>query len=165
MGLEVERLYTCIICGRAWASKQALRGHMKAHKGEWFRTSIYVRRDPWQRFDELCRDHKTTTCNVVNVLVEGLLKGMEVGSIDLARIVSPNPVVINLSQVFLGKPRSAWKTEVLRGLPWRPACPRCGSGEVRVIHPEGLEYSEGRCLRCRAEFLVTVEPGRKPRKV
>jgi len=107
---EIERLFQCIICGKAYASKQSLRAHMKVHKGEYVRTTIYTKRGLWKRFDEVCRKHKTTTCHVLQALIEAAIKGEELGAVDLSKIAAPNPVIINVNQTFLGKPRSVYKT-------------------------------------------------------
>jgi len=107
---RVERLFQCVICGAAYVSKQSLRAHMKVHKGEYLRTNIIVKRSLWNRFNEVCRKHKTTTCHVLQALIEAAIKGEELGAVDLSKIAAPNPVIININQTFLGKPRSMYKT-------------------------------------------------------
>ena len=121
LGGEVEQLFTCIVCGKSWPSKQSLRAHMKVHKGEgYMRTSVHVRREQWQTFKELCREHKTTTCHVLDVLVKAFNRGAPEGLVDLA---SPNPVIIQMTEVFLGKPRSKWKMPISLGVIGRiPMC-------------------------------------------
>lgn len=150
---QVETLYKCMVCPKAFASKQALRGHMNAHRGEDIRTThIVVRGEKWDRFKRFCEDHNMTTCHMIDALITLALKGKEDGIVD---VVGPNPVIFNLSQVFLGKPRSAWKVDLTSGIVRGPACPRCGSREIRTLEPEGVGYSEGSCLRCGARWLVT----------
>jgi len=109
---EIERLFQCVVCGAAFAGKQSLRAHMKVHKGEYVRTTIYAKRGLWKKFNEVCRKHKTTTCRVLQALIEATIKGEELGAVDLSKIAAPNPVIININQTFLGKPRSAWKVPV-----------------------------------------------------
>jgi len=109
---RVERLFQCVICGAAYVSKQSLRAHMKVHKGEYLRTNIIVKRSLWNRFNEVCRKHKTTTCHVLQALIEAAIKGEELGAVDLSKIAAPNPVIININQTFLGKPRSVYKVPV-----------------------------------------------------
>lgn len=152
---EIEQIFPCVICGRAWSNKQSLRAHMKVHKGEYLRTSIHVRKDLWESFSEVCKKHKTTTCALLDVLMKATLAGEESGSIDLTKIGTPNPVVISVQEVFMGRPRGRNRLEISRMIPEGPGCPTCGSREVRTISPEGVEYSEGSCLRCRARWLVT----------
>ena len=153
---EVERLYQCVICPKAYSSLQALRGHMKAHKGEYQRTTIYVPRDLWKEFDEKCKDHKTTTCALLKVLIEATLAGVDSGVIDLHRIGSPNPVFIQVNEVFLGKPRSAWKQrldiDAVARLQRR--CPDCGSTGIYEFNPEGTSYLDARCPKCGARWLL-----------
>jgi len=105
---EVKVLYKCIVCGKAWRSKHSLRAHMKIHKGEgYMRTSIHVLKDDWLKFKELCRKHNTTVCHLLKDLIKAVLKGEETG---IVKISPPNPVIININQTFLGKPRSMYKT-------------------------------------------------------
>jgi len=134
---EVEVLYKCIVCGKAWSNKYSLRAHMKIHKGEGYRrTSIHVRTDLWEKFKELCKKHNTTTCHFLMALIEAAIKGEEVGVI---RVGAPNPAIINIHQYFLGKPRSAWKVPVAEythevELP----CEVCG-GPAFALHSKRLE--------------------------
>ena len=131
---------------------------MKVHKGEYVRTSIFVKRDLWKRFDEACRKHKTTTCPVLQALMEALIAGEKKGVVDLAGLGAPNPVVFNLTHVFLGKPRSGHKIDV-SGLPvLGKLCHVCGSRAVREFQPGGTPFLEGKCLQCGATWLV--HPGR-----
>jgi len=112
---EIERIYPCIICPKAYPTKQGLRAHMKKHKNDFVRTTIYARRDLWARFDEAAKRHKTTTCALLDVLIKATLEGSEKGVIDVSRIGSPNPVIIQVNEVFLGQPRSGWKTQIPGG--------------------------------------------------
>jgi len=136
---RVDQLFQCIICGAAYSSKQALRGHMKVHKGEYLRTNIFVKRGLWKRFGEVCRKHKTTTCHVLQVLIEAVVKSEEVGAVDLSKLTTPNPIIINVNQTFLGKPRSALKVPVAEythevELP----CEVCGR-PAAALHSKRLE--------------------------
>jgi len=106
---EIERLFQCVVCGAAYASKQSLRAHMKVHKGEYVRTTIYAKRGLWKKFDEVCRKHKTTTCRVLQALIEAAIKGEELGAVDLSKIAAPNPVIINIHEYFGGPPRSRYE--------------------------------------------------------
>ena len=160
---EVERLYQCVVCPKAYSSKQSLRAHMKVHKGEYLRTTIYAPRDLWPRFDAICKAHKTTTCHLLKVLVKAVVDAGDTGVIDLAKLGSPNPLIINVNEYFLGKPRSAWKQQLdidaLARLQRR--CPECGSSDVYEFQPELSRYLDGRCRRCGAQWLIApgVDPG------
>lgn len=157
---EVERLYQCVVCGKAWTSKQSLRAHLKVHKGEYMRTSFQADREAWKRFEEICKDHKTTTCHVLNTLIKGINEGAKDGNISLPKILSPNPVVININDYFLAGPRSRYKipvdpSRIHHGV--QPVhCPSCGSKKVGVRRTSD-GFVEGRC-GCGAEWLVYGTP-------
>lgn len=111
---EVKQLFECIVCNKAWSSKQSLRAHMKVHKGEGYkRTNIFVQSAPWTEFEAFCKQHKTTTCKLLAVLIQATLKGKELGVIDLG---SSNPVVINVQNVSLGAPRGRYSHVNVAGL-------------------------------------------------
>jgi len=156
---EVERLWKCLVCGRAWASKQSLRAHMRVHKGEGYRhTSILVRSEEYARFEAMCTRHNTTTCHLLGVLIRAALKGDETGMIDIG---APNPAVINVHEYFLGKPRSGWKapvpvTPVTSVGPGR--CPECGSSDVLEESPFRDGFRQGRCKKCGADWAVKGRP-------
>ena len=152
---EIEQLFQCIICPAAYAKKQSLRAHMKVHKGEYMRTSIQADKEVWKQFDELCKDHKTTTCHVINVLLKGIVAGAAAGNIDLPKILSPNPVVINMTHIFLGKPRSKYKIDVSGIAAAQHGCRVCGSQVTREFQPKGTPFIEGECLKCGARWLVS----------
>ena len=157
---EVECLFTCIICGRAWASKQSLRAHMKVHGGEYQRTSVHVRRGLWERFNEVCRRHKTTSCALLDALMRAVVEGEKSGSVDLSRIGASNPLIINVNEYFLGTPRSAWKTEVPPSHGAGPVCPSCISQNVRAFRQSASGLVEGYCLFCGAEWLLSDRKSR-----
>ena len=156
---EIERIYPCILCEKAYDNLQALRGHLKKHRGEYLRTTIYVRRGQWKRFDEVCMKHKTTTCAVLDVLVKAMVEGESKGVINLKEITSPNPVVFNMSNVFLGKPRSKYKIDVSDVLALGKACHVCGSRLISERGPLIDGFMEGSCLRCEARWLIMPKKG------
>ena len=128
---------------------------MKVHKKEYLRTTIYVHRERWRIFNEVCLKHKTTTCHVLDALVTAMNEGEKLGVVDLGKIASPNPVIINISHTFLGKPRSPYKVNIgaLPALGQR--CPVCGSPMIREFKPSVGELREGRCLKCPARWLIS----------
>lgn len=155
---KVERLFQCVVCPAAFVKKQSLRAHMKVHKKAYLRTSIFARRDLWERFNQVCESHKTTSCHVLNALIEAVVQGEKVGVVDLAKIASPNPIVINLTHNFLGLPRGSRKVQV-PGVPGsNPGCRLCGSLDVYEWQPELSNLLQGRCKKCGAEWLVGPGP-------
>ena len=152
---EVERLYKCIVCGKAYAKKQALRGHMKKHKGEGYkRTSIYLLDEDREYLNGYTRKHNTTTCHFIHSVIQACKEGEKTGTVHIG---APNPVIIQVNEYFLGKPRSAWKQqldiEALARLQRR--CPQCGAGVVQEFQPEGTSLVDGRCRECGAEWLIS----------
>jgi hypothetical protein len=107
---EVDTLFICIICGKAFKSKGGLGGHMKVHRNiEFSRTTIAIPSEKLGAFKDLCRKHHTTTCAVINAVVDSMLTWKTVS------LTSPNPITIQLIQEFGGKPRSRNK---YRGVLW-----------------------------------------------
>jgi len=102
-------LYKCSICGSAYPKRAALAGHMNLHKGETAKITARIPRDLRDQFTALCHKHNATTCQVLTTLIKAALKGEELGVINLG---SPNPLVINVNEYFLGKPRSMYRALV-----------------------------------------------------
>jgi len=150
---QVEVLYTCIICGKAWSKIQSLRAHMKVHRNEgYMRTGIQVRTERWEKFRSYCKRHKTTTCQLLDALMELTLKGEEKGVVTLG---SSNPTVLQLNQYFSGIPRSKNRFEFSPPVPVGPHCLICGSRQVSETQPLDGVFREGRCLGCGATWLVS----------
>jgi len=94
--------------------------HMRKHKGAFMQLNVRLPRELVGEFKDLCRKHNTTTCHVLMTLIKAWLKGEELGMVSLS---SPNPVIINVHETFLGKPRSAWKTPLQESCKlWPPSC-------------------------------------------
>lgn len=151
---EVEVVYKCMVCGKAWSKVQSLRAHMKRHKGEGLqRTSIWVHGEKWDWFKGYCKKHNTTTCHLLDSIIDLVKKGDERGVVTLG---SSNPVILQLHEYYLAGPRSRYK------IPFDPSrvahnvqpvhCPLCGSKKVRVMQTSD-GFVEGRC-GCGAEWLI-----------
>lgn len=125
---------------------------MKVHKGEGYeRTHIYVRGEKWKKFKDLCKDHNTTTCHLLDALLDAALKSEEKGFIDIA---GANPLIINISHVFLGKPRSPWKVDVSELAVDKNVCHVCGGHVIRERLVEPTGFIEGSCFSCGSEWLI-----------
>jgi len=154
---EVPVLYKCVVpeCGKAYGKLQSLRAHMKVHRRQgYFKTSFVVFRDDWERFNEVCKAHNTTTCQLLGALIRAAVKGEEMGVIDVG---SSNPAIVQVHQYFMGKPRSGLKFpvpgEALGSL--RGRCPECGSYDIyEQKDPFGSEFRTGRCKKCGADWCV-----------
>jgi len=100
-------VYKCVVCGRGFDRLAALRGHLRVH-GDVVWENFTVRLPKWlcDRFRRVCREHNTTTCQVVFTLLKAFVEGAERGLVSLA---APNPVVINVVSLFGGRPRGRRK--------------------------------------------------------
>lgn len=155
---EVEQLFQCIICGVAWSSKQALRGHMKAHKGEYYRTNIYAVRKKWKIFEKICKKHKSTTCHVLDALIEAIIEGDKTKGFKLPTIMTPNPLIINVQHNFLGTPHSPYKVSIDDIRLDKNICHVCGSRVIREFEPMPGKLREGKCQKCGSSWIIDVKP-------
>ena len=132
---EIQKVWQCVVCGRAWPSQQSLRAHMKAHKSEeYFATKIVVPRPLWTQFKGVCEKHKTTTCQLMKALLEAAVKGDELG---VTLVGSQNPFLVQVNHVVLGMPRGRYshfdgrsmleRLEDPKFKKWPPACEFQGS--------------------------------------
>ena len=125
---RVERVWQCVVCGAKFRSRQALRGHMKKHRGRYVTTHIVVDRRQWEWFKGYCREHGWTTCAAIRELI-GLV---ERGAI---KFIGPNPMAVldaplNVYSIHLGRPRSVWHFE-LGMFDEEPRCLACHSRDVK----------------------------------
>lgn len=140
-GVDVV-VYKCVVCGRAFVKKAALRGHLRVH-GDlvWENFTVRIPKDLASKFKEVCQKHNTTTCQLISSLVKAVIAGDERG-VDVVNIGSPNPVIINVHETFLGKPRSAWKTPLQESCKlWPPSC-EFADDFIRSIREVGCTRSK-----------------------
>lgn len=151
-------LYKCVVCGQAYTKVQSLRAHLKRHRDlEWVNLTIRVPKAMAERFKAACKSHNTTTCLVISSIIEAVLKGQDMGVVDLARLVGPNPLVVTMHEYFMGRPRGHYRVPVSGELFPSPRgrCPECGSSDVyEQKDPFGSEFRTGRCKKCGADWCV-----------
>ena len=146
------RVFKCVICGAAFSSKFGLMGHVRCHKGGFKRFCVSLPVGDVEWFKDFARRHNSTTCHLLKTMIDAFRKGEELG---VVKVGSPNPVVVNLYQMFLGKPRSGWKVEVPPSREAGPVCPSCTSQDVCVFRQSGSGLIEGRCSFCGVEWLLS----------
>jgi len=163
VGLE----FYCIVCGRRFGSRQGLRGHLKVHRGMYVETSFVVPRTTNEAFKEVCRAHGLSTCHMLvsfmDAVVQAFRKGgtveFDVRSERMRVKGGSNPIIVNVFQQFLGKPRSAWKL-LLRervhevGLD----CEVCG-GSAEFLHFRGESTRVAYMALCEKHHRRTLRLG------
>lgn len=100
-------LYKCVVCGFACTSKKALMGHMNKHRDvEWGFLHVRLPKALVDEFLRICREHNTTSCQVLHSLLTVFNEGSKRGLVDLS---TKNPVTIQLVNVFGARPRGRGK--------------------------------------------------------
>jgi len=161
----------CFLCSYKAPNRQAFRAHLKKHKGELMRTTIWVIPDKWRRFNAFVRKHGLTTCHLLHAffdfceifdrtghatlsLTDTLKAKIDVGSFG------SNPISFHLHQTFLGKPRSSYKMliseETIASAIPDPEMP---SGWYRCSHCGLSYYPRGAtiwtCPKCKRKVIAT----------
>lgn len=136
---------------------------MKVHKkDEYFATKIVVPRPLWEEFDDVCKKHKTTTCQVIKALVEATLAGENAG---LVTIPSTNPIMVQVNHVVLGAPRGRYshiKAEELGraiatanigpvGCPWIGGIKE---GQVLCRNRGSVWIDSSECVSCSSNWIA-----------
>jgi len=143
-GKSVKTLYTCIFCGRAFSTRQALAGHMKVHRDlKWKRLCVRLPAELVDRFSEVCAKHKTTQCAVIHGLVQAVIQGEKLGVVKLN---SSNPMYVVIQDFYAARPKARGKYVPPAGFePGGPfEFPRCGY--VQRVDPAAGEVF---CSRAR----------------
>jgi len=153
--VAVDVVYSCLVCGKAFTSRQALAAHMRVHRDvEFVKTSFRLPRDLAERFVEVCHKHHTTACHVVYTLIQAFVEGEKRGLVDIS---TKNPVIVHMHQYFAARPRGHGKYAFPPG--FLPSTviniPRCGhvqsvcsrTGEV-YCGGAGTWVSPEKCRKC-----------------
>jgi hypothetical protein len=118
---EVKTLYTCIVCGKGFSSRKALFGHMRVHRDVKFkRVTVRLPAELVDRFYDVVRKHKTTSCSVLHGLITAVVQGEELGVVKLQ---GPNPFIVQLNSYFGARPRGHGKYDFGLGLGPEPRAP------------------------------------------
>lgn len=161
---EVEVVYKCFVCPKAFSSVQALRGHMRVHRGvEVGDLHVRLPKAKIEEFLAFCRRHNASSCHMILSMIDAYIEGDKRG---LIQVGSPNPAIVHLQQVFPSRPRGHGKYDlsglvgVVGGLP-RIQCNYFGG----VC--EGKVYCRNRCYAwlpwekcgsCEYNRVRSVEP-------
>jgi len=148
LGGQVVLEYYCLVCGRRFGSKQGLRGHLRVHKGELVETSFRVPKTTNKAFKEVCRAHGLTTCHMLVMFMDAVVQAFRKGGLvefdvrteELRVKGGLNPIMVNVYQTFLGKPRSSWKVPVFRHIHSLELGCECCSSQAEFLH---IEYEDG----------------------
>lgn len=140
--MRIKTLYSCLVCGDGFKSRQGLAGHMKKHKDiEFSQVHVRIPKDVADKFMDVCKRHKTTSCHLIYTLMKMTVKGEKMGVVDLG---AKNPVIVQLISNFGGAPRGKNKY-LLPILPFGPL-----EDALRCDHLHQKEWAEGRFGWCSA---------------
>ncbi|MBA7704493.1 hypothetical protein ES703_113305 [subsurface metagenome] len=161
LSLRIETLFSCIVCGDGFKSRQGLAGHMNSHRDvEFMDVHVRVPKDVGKKFMGVVRKHKTTSCHLIYTVMKAIIKGDETGMVDLA---AKNPLIVHMTSIFGGAPRGSRKYDLIP-IPY-------GNLEeaLRCDHLRHREFEVGRlgwCSKCGryvtpSNCLGCVERGKK----
>jgi hypothetical protein len=107
---EVKVVYKCFVCPKAFGSVQALRGHMRVHRGvEVGDLHVRLPKAKIEEFLAFCRRHNASSCHMVLSMIDAYIEGDKRG---LIQVGSPNPAIVHLMQIFPGRARGHNKYEL-----------------------------------------------------
>lgn len=141
LGLSVEVVYSCLICGKAFSKRASLAAHMKVHRDvKMAQLNVDLPKDLRDAFNEVCRKHHTTTCHVIYTLIKAFIEGEKRGLVDLA---THNPVTIQVVNLFGAKPRGHGKYDVAAAV-----LDVAGGVRVQCAFLGGVSGGDVYCRRC-----------------
>lgn len=140
--MRIETLYSCLVCGDGFDTRQGLASHMRTHKDVEF-TELHVRipKDVADAFKKVYTKHKTTSCHLLYTLIKATVKGDETGMIDLS---AKNPLIVNMVSFFGGRPRGRRKWDL------KPLLVDPLSRAVSCENLRHKEWNPGRLGWCRS---------------
>jgi hypothetical protein len=105
--------YQCFMCGRTFATRQGLLGHLKAHKGSYREVTFLAPLDLYDRFKSICKAHGLTTCHMLNTFMAMCVEAFRRGAVltvdarthEMRMEGGSNPMVFNINQYFGSRPR------------------------------------------------------------
>lgn len=151
MYVRIETLFSCLVCGAGFKSRQGLAGHMNRHRDvEFVDVHVRVPKSVADGFKAVYTKHKTTSCHLLYTLMKATIKGDEVGMVDLG---AKNPLVVNMMSFFGGRPRGRNKYVLEKVL----AGPLSEATDCRWLRHK--EWNRGRLGWCR-QFRRWVTPAR-----
>ena len=99
--------YICDVCDKAFDSKHALLGDCKVHKIPHIKTSFRFVKDTYVKFKAICHSNGVTTCHVIWTCIRAIVAADDLITNNL---FTSNSIIINITQSFMGKPKSPYKT-------------------------------------------------------
>jgi len=123
---------------------------MKVHSDVVFREIHWrIPAEVADRFAEVAKKHKTTTCHIGYTFMKAVNKGDETGLVDFA---AKNPLIIQMISLFGGKPRGRNKYNLLLAADQLSQVVSCS----QLIHKDWNEGKLGWCEQNRRWVTVQI---------
>jgi len=152
-------VYSCLLCSKAFTTRQGLAAHMRVHKDvEMVQLNVDLPKDVRAVFVEVCHRHHTTSCHVLYSLIKAFIEGEKRGLVDLS---TKNPVTVQVVNLFAAHPRGHGKYDTTSMMGFEPEAPSvycvfCGgfSGGLVFCQRHGSNWIPiGRCAECPSNWF------------